>query len=240
MTLQPAPMMPIRAFALLTAAALAAPGCGTETKDPVPAPAGPTYALTADPYTTLQATWRPRAPSEETVAAIAAGTLQVGALDAYEDAGLGVTLSPGYPWIERRELAPDYGAVPSGNRRSVLYLWQAADSQLIDEESPIRFEAFVPLFRPHGHLTTQVFEAHVRTARALSDLSGRPFDLTLVAGDLTDGSQLNEFQWFFTALNGGLIDPDTGVDDDPIEGPGNCKPQTRGGGSQKLWRKWVR
>ena len=36
-----------------------------------------------------------------------------------------------------------------------------------------------------------------------------------------DGSQRNEFTWFLTALNGGVIDPDSGIDDDPVPGPGN-------------------
>ena len=42
-----------------------------------------------------------------------------------------------------------------------------------------------------------------------------------MAGDITDGSQLNELTWFATAMAGGVIDPDTGQDDDPVPGSGN-------------------
>jgi 3',5'-cyclic AMP phosphodiesterase CpdA len=197
-------------------------GCGGDVKDPEdPTPTAPTYALTAEPYTTLQAVWRPTIPSESTTTAIAEGTLTAQDLDQFEAAGLGVTLEEGHPWVERNDLAPEYDPATAGDRRSLLYLWQSADSQLIDEESPIRFEAFEEFYRPQGHLTTQVFEAHVRTARAINDRSGRPFDWAVMAGDLTDGSQRNEFIWFLTAVNGGVIDPDSGADDDPVPGPGN-------------------
>jgi 3',5'-cyclic AMP phosphodiesterase CpdA len=181
----------------------------------------PVYALSPTPYTTLQAVWMPKEPPEATRKAIEEGTLDVHDLDAFEEAGLGVTLAAGNPWIERAELAPGYADASVGERKSLVYLWQSADSQIIDEESPIRFEGFPITYRPHGHLVTQTFEAHVRTAARIHEASERGFDFAIFAGDLTDGSQLNEFQWFFTALNGGVIDPDSGIDDDPIPGPGN-------------------
>ena len=43
----------------------------------------------------------------------------------------------------------------------------------------------------------------------------------IIAGDLTDGGQSNELAWFLTSLNGGVVNPDSGVDDDPVPGPGN-------------------
>lgn len=184
-------------------------------------PSAPVHPLTDEPLTTLQAAWAPLAPSDEVAAQLDAGELLVTDLGSFAAAGLGVERVPGAPWIDHRELAPNHAEGPAGARRSLLYLWQAADPQLIDEESPIRFEAFTPLYRPQGHLTLQVFESHVRTAARISSLSGRPFDVALLAGDLTDGSQHNELQWFLTALNGGELDPDSGVDDDPVPGEGN-------------------
>jgi len=210
-----------RAFTALMAAVLFVCCGGDEKQTQPPPPTAPTYELTAEPFTTLQAVWKPMIPSESTKAAIKEGTLRVGDLEEYESAGLGVTLTAGHPWVERTDLSPEYDPSTTGERRSLLYLWQSADAQLIDEESPIRFEAFEEFYRPQGHLTTQVFEAHVRTARAISDRSGRPLDWAVMAGDLTDGSQRNEFTWFLTALNGGVIDPDSGIDDDPVPGPGN-------------------
>jgi len=180
-----------------------------------------TWSLTDAPYTALQAAWRPLPPSDDVRAAIAADDLVVTDLEGMLAAGLGVALDAGQPWQEHAELAPGFTPGDPDRRRSLLYAWQAADPQLIDEESPIRMEAFTSLYRPQGHLTVQVFEAHVRTAQRLSDLSGRPFDLALFAGDLTDGSQLNEGRWFLDTLAGGIIDPDSGADDDPVAGAGN-------------------
>ncbi len=185
-------------------------------------PAGPAvYPLVEPPYTTLQAAWAPRAPSASTAAAIASGELTVYEHDRFVELGLGVQLGEGNPWIEHDELAPGFVAGRPAERRSLAYLWQSADPQLIDEESPIRFEAVAGLYRPHGHLTTQVFEAHVRSARRLHELGSRGLDFAVIAGDMTDGSQRNELGWFIDTLVGGVIDPDSGLDDDPVEGPGN-------------------
>jgi 3',5'-cyclic AMP phosphodiesterase CpdA len=181
----------------------------------------PILPLTARPSTTLQAVWEPLLPPQATLEAIADGSLTVWDHAAFAAAGLGVRLGPGRPWRERAELAPDFVPGQPAERRSLAYFWQAADPQLIDEESPIRFEAFGPLYRPNGHLSPQVWDAHVQTARRLSRRSGRPFDFALLAGDLTDGAQRNELDWTLGILAGGPIDPDSGLDDDPVPGPGN-------------------
>ncbi|MFT4976446.1 MAG: hypothetical protein ACI8S6_002343, partial [Myxococcota bacterium] len=200
---------------LLMLACKGSPADTTSLAEPT-ATAGP---LTEAPYTTLQAAWQPLVPPAETVAAIEAGELRVTDLERFEEAGLGVVLVDGHPWLEDDTLAP--GFTNGGDRRSLLYIWQAADPQLIDEESPIRFEAFEAIYRPQGHLTTQVFDAHVATARRISEASGRPIDFAVIAGDLTDGGQENELGWFITTMAGGTIDPDSGADDDPVAGPGN-------------------
>jgi 3',5'-cyclic AMP phosphodiesterase CpdA len=129
-------------------------------------------------------------------------------------------LEKGLPWIEHLELAPGFPGEGT-QRKSLAYLLVIADPQIIDEESPIRMDGYDKVYRPHGQLTPQLFEAHVRTARRISDLSDRSFDFTIVAGDLTDTTQRNELEWMITALNGGVVDPDSGVDDDPVPGPGN-------------------
>ncbi len=186
----------------------------------------PAYPLTDEPYTTLQQLWAPTSPSERAEEAIAGDELEITDIDSYEEYGLGVEAVEGQPWVERDELAPNYREAASGERESLLYFWQSADPQLIDEESPIRFEGVTraPMgstYRPQGHLTTQVFESQVRTVRRLSEESGRPLDFAFVSGDMTDGGQKNEIQWAIEILNGGVIDPDSGADDNPVEGPGN-------------------
>jgi len=188
------------------------------------------YPLSDQIYTTLQRTWRPLTPPPSTQSAIGSGQLLLIHFDRFAEMGLGVEPAPGEPWQARHELAPGYeegdGEGDTTHHRSLLYFWHLADPQLIDEESPSRLEGFYLLpvastYRPHSHLTTQVFEAHVRTIRRLSDLSGRPLDLALTSGDYADGGQLNELTWFAHIMRGGTIHPDTGERDDPIPGPGN-------------------
>ncbi len=183
------------------------------------APGAPSYPLETELSTTLQRVWSPLSPSAAVDAQIDDGSLTVYDLDRFITAGLGVERRPGTPWGDRRELAPDFEE--GTERRSIAWFWQLADPQLIDEESPIRLSAFAGLYRPQGHLSTQVLEAHVRTAQTITEALGRPVDAVLVAGDMTDGSQRNELDWFVTALTGGMIDPDSGDDDDPVPGAGN-------------------
>lgn len=178
------------------------------------------HGLTANPYTVLQQVWAPKVPSQAVQDAITNQTLTVYDFDQYASNGLGAVLEAGIPWVEHTELAPDFPG-EGQQRRSLAYIWVVADPQIIDEESPIRLDGYANDYRPHGHLTPHLFEAHVRTARRISDLSNRPFDFAILAGDLTDTSQRNELGWLIKTLNGGIVDPDSGADDDPIPGPNN-------------------
>jgi len=189
-------------------------------------PPVPEYPLTNQPYTTLQRLWAPLNPTSRTREAMDNGGLEVTDIDEYEQYGLGVEPVPGRDWIEHDDLAPGYSGPVAGERRSLLYFWHSTDPQLIDEESPIRFAGATEApagstYRPQGHLTTQAYESIVRTARRISAVSGRPFDFAFVSGDFTDGGQINEVEWTIDILNGGVVDPDSGVDDDPVDGPGN-------------------
>ncbi len=206
---------------ILLAAIILYLGCGHDDADTHPlGPAPAEYALTASPYTALQQVWAPIEPPPAVRVAMDDGTFTVYQHTQYAANGLGATLQQGLPWIEHLELAPSFPG-EGAERKSLAYIWVLADPQIIDEESPIRMDGYAKVYRPHGQLTPQLIEAHVRTARRISDFSSRPFDFAIVAGDLTDTSQENELQWLITALNGGIIDPDSGVDDDPNPGPGN-------------------
>ncbi|HJN78206.1 MAG TPA: metallophosphoesterase [Myxococcota bacterium] len=169
------------------------------------------HALEDGTWTTLQSRWAPLVPSEDTIEAIDDGSLSVFDWQDFGDWGLGVEEEEGSSWIDHDELAPDFEE--GSDRRSVALIWQAADPQVIDEESPIRLSAWADLYRPQGHLSAHAWEAHVRTAARIEGLA-RPFDFALLAGDLTDGGQRNELEWVLTAVNGGVIDPDSGKDDD--------------------------
>ena len=168
------------------------------------------HALVDDTWTTLQRRWAPVVPSEATYASIDAEEVTVFDWTEYRDYGLGVVEEEGSTWTELADLAPDFEE--GADRRSVGLIWQSADPQVIDEESPIRLSAWADLYRPQGHLSVFAWEAHVRTAQRISEISGG-FDFALVAGDLTDGGQKNELSWVLTALEGGVIDPDSGADD---------------------------
>ena len=179
------------------------------------------YPLTANPHTSLQQVYAPKEPSPEVRALMNNGAFTVYQHNAYEANGLGVSLETGLPRIEHRELAPGFIEGGAGERKSLAYLWVINDPQITDEESPIRLAGYDKLYRPQAQLTAQSFEAHVRTAQRISDLSTRPFDFALIGGDLIDTPQKNELDWFLTILNGGIVDPDSGIDNDPNPGPGN-------------------
>jgi 3',5'-cyclic AMP phosphodiesterase CpdA len=210
-----------RTTTILLAAILLLLGCGSDHHDAAPpGPPPAEYELTAHPYTALQQVWAPVEPSAAVRASMKDGSFTVYEHARYAANGLGARLEPGIPWIEHSELAPHFPGEGS-ERKSLAYIWGVADPQIIDEESPIRMDGYSKVYRPHGQLTPQLIEAHVRTARRISDLSSRPFDFAVIAGDLTDTSQKNELDWLIAALNGGVINPDSGVDDDPDPGPGN-------------------
>lgn len=179
------------------------------------------YSLTDQPYTTLQQLWMPKPLTTDAKKAITSGELTVYDHDHFHEYDIGAKLAEGIPWIEHKELAEEFVQGNAEQRKSLAYFWIVADPQVVDEESPIRMESFAQVYRPQGYLTPQVFEAHVRTAQRFSDMSSRPFDFALMAGDLTDGGQKNEVDWVLTTMNGGVIDPDSGVDNDPVPGPGN-------------------
>ena len=197
-------------------------GCSSSDSNPgqLAGPVAPEYGLTEKPYTSLQRVWAPKEPSPEVRAMMLDDRFTVYEHQRYAQNGLGASLQAGIPWIEHRELAPGFPG-EGDERRSLAYILAIADPQIIDEESPIRMDGYSEVYRPHGQLTPQLFEAHVRTAQRISDHSSRPFDFTVIAGDLTDTSQENELEWMITTLNGGVIDPDSGIDDDPVPGPGN-------------------
>ena len=102
-------------------------GCKTDNSDSEP----PEYLLDQDAYTALQALWEPLIPSAQTQELMDLGDFKVTELDRFKDEGLGVRLAEGIPWIEHLELAPGFSAGDPAERRSLLYLWQAADPQLI-------------------------------------------------------------------------------------------------------------
>ena len=137
---------------------------------------------------------------------------------------------PGENYTVRQELAPaDPGR--AARRTSMVYFGQLSDFQLADEESPARVEVLDPLstplnlpfgaaWRPWEALEPQVDDAMVRQIdqfSAASPVAGSggshsAMDFTIDTGDSADNQQLNEAQWVRTLLEGGSLNPNSGVD----------------------------
>ena len=139
-------------------------------------------------------------------------------------------LGEGEPYTVRQELA-SAAAARAENRTSLVYFGQLSDFQLADEESPARLEIIDPLstplnlpfgaaWRPWEALEPQITDAMVRQmnqfvgASPVADGGGAhaAMDLTINTGDSADSQQLNETEWVRTLLEGGALNPNSGVD----------------------------
>jgi metallophosphoesterase (TIGR03767 family) len=140
-----------------------------------------------------------------------------------------LALGAGEPYTVRQELATA-GASRAENRTSLVYFGQLSDFQLADEESPARLEVIDPLstplnlpfgaaWRPWEALEPQVDEAMIRqvnqfaAASPVADGAGAhsAMGFTIDTGDSTDSQQLNEALWVRTLLEGGALNPNSGV-----------------------------
>lgn len=139
-------------------------------------------------------------------------------------------LGAGEPYTVRQDLAAAQAGRDAA-RSSLVYFGQLSDFQLADEESPARVEIIDPLsaplglpfdaaWRPWETLEPQISDATIRqlnqftAASPVADGSGarRAMDLSIVTGDSADSQQLNETLWVRTLLEGGPLNPNSGVD----------------------------
>ncbi len=127
---------------------------------------------------------------------------------------------PGEPRIHR----DDFGAaaLASGATQvlsSLAYFVHISDVHIIDEESPAR-SIHSPLaegsaWRPQEQWSCHMLNAAIRTINQFAEV--RPHDFVVFSGDFTDNIHWIELDWFIRILEGQLVDPDTGADDDPRE-----------------------
>src|SRR5688572_23309429 len=133
--------------------------------------------------------------------------------------------APGEPYVVREE---GIGVAQDGRaqrRQSLLYFGQLSDFQLADEESPARVEfidfgPFGAAWRPWEAMNPHIDDAMIRQFNAFAqsspvaagDGSRRAMDLTINTGDNADSQQLNETEWVRTLMEGGTLDPGSGVD----------------------------
>jgi metallophosphoesterase (TIGR03767 family) len=135
-------------------------------------------------------------------------------------------LGPGEPYTVRQE---GLGIAHSGRasrRTSLVYFGQLSDFQLADEESPARVEFVDPAgppvdaaWRPQEALQPHTDNAVVKqidsfaAASPVANGNGSRshMNLTLDTGDSADSQQLNETRWVRTILEGGNLNPNSGV-----------------------------
>jgi metallophosphoesterase (TIGR03767 family) len=134
---------------------------------------------------------------------------------------------PGEPYTVREG---GFGAAQpgrEGRRVSITYFGQLSDFQLADEESPARVEFSDPAgspveaaFRPWEALEPFIDDAMIRQVDAFAgaspvasgDGSRAPMSFAIDTGDSADSQQRNETEWVRTLLEGGTLDPNSGID----------------------------
>jgi metallophosphoesterase (TIGR03767 family) len=162
-------------------------------------------------------------------------TVQQRIVPASNDAGFRqLKLGPGEPYTVRQEGVGVAHTGRTSRRTSLVYFGQLADFQLADEESPARVEFIDPAgppvdaaWRPWEAVEPQIDNAMVRQVDAFaaaSPIAGakgkrRHMDFTLDAGDSADNQQLNETRWVRTILEGGTLNPGSGVDPATSDNP---------------------
>jgi len=143
----------------------------------------------------------------------------------------GLSSGPGEKTKVRKNLAkPEKGR--QKRRKTLTFFGQITDTQIMDEMSPGHVELADPIgspfesaWRPQEAWALQNFDQLVRN---MNDNRKSPFKqgndkkakmkFVLNTGDMADSSQLNEARWYMKVLNGGQVDPFSGV---PVT-PENC------------------
>jgi metallophosphoesterase (TIGR03767 family) len=135
-----------------------------------------------------------------------------------------LALAPGEPHVTRTDLGGPDCSSRSRDSRPLLVFAHATDLQLVDVQSPARFEfcnrywedqrfhRLVPMHRPQEALVARAAQALVRTLNALGSAprSGADIELVLTTGDAIDNAQWNELRMFLALFEGGTVRPGSG------------------------------
>ncbi|MGK2955380.1 MAG: CARDB domain-containing protein [Solirubrobacterales bacterium] len=143
-----------------------------------------------------------------------------------------LTTGPGEDYVVRdgSEETATLGAATSGRetrRVPLAYFGQLTDFQLADEESPARVEFLDPVggaltsswrpgeaFNPHeaNEMIEQMNAFAANAPVASGDGSKPAMDFVMNTGDISDSQQYNETLWNRQLIEGGTIDPGSGID----------------------------
>ncbi len=138
----------------------------------------------------------------------------------------GLRLGPGWKRVVRDDLGVAAHRGRLARRRSLIYLAQLSDFQLADEESPVRAEVldignsqFTSAWRPQEAFEPFTVDEVIRQVNRFdkSPLRNRKrrharLALTITTGDSADNQQINETRWVVELLEGGRVDPNSGVE----------------------------
>lgn len=203
-------------------------GCGSDdsSPDPPPPPDAPKPKalppLTSAPLST-----------EETLSlghAVADGTLDPRVPDDVTKMlgqGFGDTKAAAGLAVVDRTLDGMPAPLAGANRKLLVRFVHLADTQLADDESPVRLANFDSpqgatsgAYRPQEGHECRILNAAVRTINFVHEST--PVDFVLLGGDNADNAQTNEVDWFRAILGGAAaVSCDSGADNDPTPGPDN-------------------
>jgi metallophosphoesterase (TIGR03767 family) len=147
-------------------------------------------------------------------------------------------LHPGWKRVVRADLATP-GKRRAVRRTSMLYFAQLTDFQLADEESPARVESldqpdtpFTAAWRPQEAFEPFTIDAAIRQINRFaprSPVAARKhrrakLALAILTGDNADNQQRNEVTWVRQLLEGGPVNPNSGVESDAPCAAGPIEP----------------
>lgn len=139
-----------------------------------------------------------------------------------------LAFGPGWKRVVRTDLATAKKG-RAQRRASLLYFAQLTDFQLADEESPARVESldidnspFTSAWRPQEALEPFTIDQAIRQVNRFAKRSpvgarkGRraKLALSILTGDNADNQQRNEVTWVRQLLEGGPVNPNSGVESD--------------------------
>jgi len=131
---------------------------------------------------------------------------------------------PGVPHVRRTDLVPGAASAPATDPVRLLRFFTITDVHITDLQSPaqailIGFRGGSPLaicaFSMVMPYTRHVLDAVVQTINALHERD--PFDFGIGLGDAANSTQHNELRWYIDVIDGQLVSPRSGTDDDSSE-----------------------